>query len=179
MTFFIDLDGPLLDVSDKYHRVYKAVVEELGGVALPKETYWKLKRQKTDLAVILEHSGLPSSTGAVYKTARLERIETPQFLHYDRLQPGAVKTLSKLCGKHDLFLVTLRAFAKVLGHELERLRLTPFFREILSAPGAPQKRHMTKVALIRSLGDVSSDEGIIVGDTETDIAAGKELSLTT
>jgi phosphoglycolate phosphatase-like HAD superfamily hydrolase len=38
---------------------------------------------------------------------------------------------------------------------------------------------MTKVALIRSLGIPSSDDGIIVGDTETDIAAGKELSLTT
>jgi phosphoglycolate phosphatase-like HAD superfamily hydrolase len=179
MTLYIDLDGPILDVSEKYYRVYADIVSSMGGTALPKTKYWFLKRQKTLLDKILEQSGLLPSCAAQYTTARMEMIESQKFLQYDRIQPQATETLTKLGNKHILVLVTLRTSAEALDHELHRLGLRRFFQEILSAPGKPQQRYMTKVALIRSLGTISSEEGIIVGDTETDIAAGKELSLTT
>jgi phosphoglycolate phosphatase len=179
MTFYIDLDGPLLDVSEKYHRVYKTIVEDLGGRPLPKEDYWELKRQRADMAQILDRSKLSASAQTAYASSRLDIIETPKFLLYDRLQPGAVQTLARLRVKHDLFLVTLRTRATALRRELERLGLIPFFRGILSAPADSQSRHLTKVRLIKSLGEGQAREAIVVGDTETDIAAGKELGFTT
>jgi phosphoglycolate phosphatase len=80
---------------------------------------------------------------------------------------------------HRLVLVTLRRSAKALHGELKRLKLTPLFDRVLWSGEQRTLRWEIKLDLIRSDGYQAGKPGMIVGDTETDILAGKQLGLRT
>jgi phosphoglycolate phosphatase-like HAD superfamily hydrolase len=179
LTWFLDLDGPILDVSEKYYRVYSRLVQAFGGGALPKADYWELKRRKTPNRSILGMSRLPEDLEPAYMAERKNLIETPEFLKYDRIHDGAFETLQTLAAKGDSILVTLRSSREALLDELKRLSLDRFFRKILSAEGSPGGNWEKKVGLIQSHFSRIDPDSMFVGDTETDILAGKKLGLTT
>ena len=49
---FWDLDGPILDVSDKYFTLYKNILLDNNMQALSKKEYWSLKKSETTLSDI-------------------------------------------------------------------------------------------------------------------------------
>ena len=175
---FLDLDGPILDVSHKYWRVHRDVLIELGKSYLPKDEYWHLKRTRTPVPDILARVGA-QDIADVYTRMRIGRIETPEYLKYDRVWPGVREALAALGRDHRLVLVTLRRSVEALHGELERLELTPLFDRVLSSGEQRTPRWQIKVDLIRSDGYRAGTLGMIVGDTETDILAGKQLGLRT
>ncbi len=178
MTVFFDLDGPILDVSRKYWKVHKDVLVELGKSYLAKDEYWHLKRTRTPVPDIL--SGLGAQDIAdEYMRMRIARIETRQYVKYDRVWAGVREALVALGRDHRLVLVTLRRSAEALNGQLEHLNLTPLFDRVLSSGEQRTPRWGIKVDLIRSEGYQAGMPGIIVGDTETDILAGKQLGLRT
>jgi phosphoglycolate phosphatase len=179
MIIYLDLAGPVLDVSTRYWHVYRDVLAQLGKSALPLAEYWALKRARTPVADILRRTGADDVLD-VYTRMRIARIETRRYLEYDRVSPGARDALAALGREHRLVVVTLRRSAEALDGELERLELTPLFDRVLSSDEQRTPRWRVKVELIRS-GDgyQAGKVGMIVGDTETDIMAGKELGLRT
>ena len=46
---FLDLDGPLLNVRDRYHGVYAQIAEELSVPPLDRDAYWSAKRRRAPL----------------------------------------------------------------------------------------------------------------------------------
>ena len=53
MIMFWDLDGPILDVSDKHYSLYQDILLENNMRILTKKEYRKLKRSGSSLNVIL------------------------------------------------------------------------------------------------------------------------------
>lgn len=178
MAVYCDLDGPILDVSDKYWRVHRDVLVELGKSYLPKDEYWRLKRERTPVPDILARVGAQDIADE-YVRMRIARIETPQYLKYDLVWPSARETLIALRRNRPLVMVTLRRSTETLHAELEHLQLKPLFDRVLSSGEQRRQRWKTKVDLIRSYDCQADTEGMIIGDTETDILAGKELGLRT
>ena len=178
MVIYCDLDGPILDVSYKYWLVHRDVLIDLDKSYLPKDDYWHLKRTQTPVPDILARLGARDIADK-YTRMRIARIETPKYLEYDRIWPGVQEALVALGRDHRLVLVTLRCSAEALHGELERLKLTPLFDRVLSSGGQRTPRWKIKVDLIRSDGYQAGMPGIIIGDTETDILAGKQLGLRT
>jgi phosphoglycolate phosphatase-like HAD superfamily hydrolase len=176
---FFDLDGPILDVSDKYYRVYADLVFEQEGQPIPKPQYWNYKRQQVPESTILRFSGLEDSPD--YHHLRRMRLETIKYLRFDRVWPGIPQLLDELGMHHMLVLVTLRQSPDSLHWELDHLGLQHYFRYVLSreTDGTTQERAEVKVSLVREALGSSSLTGWFVGDTETDVCAGQILSVRT
>ena len=176
---FFDLDGPLLDVSEKYYQVYLNILFENGFECISKTKYWENKRNKVKENITLSESNA-FDFYEKYKKIRFERIETLEYLKYDLLQKNVKDVLEQVKKKRELHLVTLRHDRNNLLVELETMGLKNYFQSILSSGEDIEPKWMIKYKLIKeNFSDSFSKEDFFIGDTETDIQAGKNLGMTT
>lgn len=179
MAIFFDLDGPILDVSEKYYRVYSDILSQNGFKVLSKTEYWNAKRRKISEIEILQKSSAEPLI-EIYLYERKILIESDSYLIYDKLQDGALHVLETLCKKHKLILVTLRTYPEQLHKQLSYLNIKKYFVTVLSSGEETHPRWKIKYNLIKNfINGKMSDENILIGDTETDVLAGKELGCKT
>lgn len=177
---FCDLDGPLLDVAEKHYRCYADIVVEGGGRPIGKEDYWRCKREHAPAAVLLEGAGGAKVESERFMATWKARVESEGYLRFDRLQPGAEAALDRLGEHYELVLVTLRASRELLMRELELLRLARRFRAVLCSGETRTPRWQIKYdAVRRRYPPAAREGGWFIGDTETDIEAGKRLGART
>lgn len=172
----VDLDGTLLDVSERHYRVYSEITKEFGGVPMPKDEYWDLKRKKTKWPVLLPKSGLSAAIEPDFLQTFIPRIEALDYLKLDSFFPDALPTLGSLASKYTCNLVSLRRNADNLEQELEWLDIRKYFAKVMSGH-SDSDGYDRKIALIRP--EVENKRAVIIGDTEADIVTGKELGLIT
>lgn len=159
--------------------MYADAVGELGGTPLNREVFWEAKRRRLPEKEILLQSGLDACATEVFRRLKLERIEASRYLNYDLLQPGIGPALQQLARQHTLILVTLRNSREQLEAQLARLGLIPFFQLILSGNETETEGWRVKYGLIRKHFPKLDPSSWLIGDTETDIMAGKHLGLRT
>ncbi len=177
MRIFFDLDGPILDVAPKFHRVYTDLFSRHGYPTLTQELYWDCKRRKIPEAQIVAMTA-PPAFAEVYIPERLKVIENTEYLAHDEIIPGALDVLETLRTRFELVLVTLRNRRANLMWELEHFDLSRYFAAILTR----EDNHgdfQIKVELIREHARSEPTVGLIIGDTESDIRAGQILGLRT
>ncbi|OGU80496.1 MAG: hypothetical protein A2W11_13970 [Ignavibacteria bacterium RBG_16_35_7] len=176
---FWDLDGPILDVSEKYYRVYYDILSEHNCSQLDKDEYWQLKRQRIPTNEILNYTKCKITLNKFHELW-LNKIETPGYVKYDILQKGAFELLKKLHLRESMVLVTLRKSREILEKQLMDLNLSIFFKDVLSSGDERRPKWKVKYNLINEyLNGEIGDKNIIIGDTETDIITGNELGLKT
>lgn len=175
---FLDLDGPILDTADRNFRVHQALVGELGGrMAVEQAPFWDMKRAGCSSAELLQFNPEVAVRADEFKRRWLEEIEAPRWLESDTVHAGVLPALEWLAGRWRIVLVTLRQQRAHLIAQLERLELTGFFSMILSDSPAIGPGWETKRRLIAHSG--FDPFGVMVGDTEIDIRAGKLAGLGT
>lgn len=177
MTIFFDLDGPILDVSERYFRVHRDIVEQLGGERIDKRKYWHLKRDRQSLSALLDWTEITKSE-ETYRAQWLHKIELMKYLQYDTVIHGSKEQLKSLRQRHTLILVTLRQHRDHLDIQLKRFLIRSLFTSVLSASPTAADGWETKQRLIAESGFFTRD-ALVVGDTEVDIRAGRELGLMT
>lgn len=106
-------------------------------------------------------------------------IESTPYLAFDMVWPGMPEQLAILAQHHTLTVVTLRHNRSQLLHELSLLKLDQYFSLILSDPAESQSKPDTKVQLVRNAFSGQKISGWFIGDTQTDILAGKGLNINT
>lgn len=171
---FVDLDGTILDVSEKFYRSYVDILSNEGHKPLAKAEYWRFKVSGMPEREIHLKSGAELSS---FASIRKSHIETPAYQQFDQLIPGAFETLEKLSTRYELVLVTLRHHSENLKKELVGLGIDGFFRTILAAdPASQTQKSAIKVKLIRDeFPGFDSTDAVFIGDTEADILAGQQL----
>ena len=180
MIIFFDLDGPLLDVSERYQILHRDLLDGMGVTSLAPTMYWQRKRKRCPEAAILKALGA-SEFEPSYSRRRLELIEADSYLAHDRLWPWTIPVLTTLRSHYALVLVTVRSNREALERQLTCLELRCFFRAVLTESAADPV-DVQKARLIRhylSQQDLSTRGSWIIGDTEADIGAGELLGLTT
>jgi phosphoglycolate phosphatase len=181
-TAFLDLDGPLLDVSRKHYELYCDLVKGFVGVPLSFDDFWECKRQRVSDRNILERSGL-ASRAEEYSARKVELIETDAYLAFDTIQQGAMEVLSALKDNFMLVLVTLRRSRLALDLQLSRLGLDRALDRVLTSSDVAAADHAEgwriKSQLVRDAGFCTGPSDFFAGDTETDIRAGQDLGTRT
>jgi len=173
-TVYLDLDGTLLDIRAKYYSLYSRIVAGLEAQPISQASYWELKRGAASPETIL--SGLDDAGREEYGRRWLAAIETPAFTGLDSLLPGAREALSDLRRRSSLVLATMRHDEAVLAADLARLGIQQFFSRIVTAAGRPPG-DTAKGELIRRHAPVNGGGAIVVGDSEADIQAARELGV--
>ncbi len=166
---FIDLDGTLLDVSKRSYKVYKEIVKELRGTALSKNDYWLLKKNKSSIEKLLKFSNLSKKLSKTYEKEFLTRIELIENLALDILIKHSDKTLRTLHKENDLYLISLRKNRKGATDQLAKIGLKKYFKFLLIG-SSKNKTNKFRTKIKNSFD-------IVIGDTEADILAAKELGI--
>ena len=175
-TVVLDLDGPLLDGQRRHYACYRSILEEHGYVLVDEETYWRGKRARQSRRELLE----ASRAGEFYEQFLeqwVRRIERPEMLALDRLQPDVLEILGDWKNKSaTLVLATMRNNERNTLGQLESLGLTALLDEIVIT-GSDDGYGGKSGAVARFLSDRSTDRAIWVGDTEVDVQAARELGI--
>ncbi len=169
------MDGTLVDQSERFYQVYHTILEEEGGAPLPKEEYWSCRRNKWSSLSILQWTG-DERLYDIFIARRTSMIEGREFLILDHPFAGVNELLQRLQKKHSLYLISLRNSKENLLWQLERWGWSSWFEEVLTADAFGS--YEDKKYLMAGLG-LQRGTSLVIGDTESDIKAGKELGVVT
>jgi len=174
---FIDLDGTILDVSERIYQIYKKILKRYGKKILSKKEYIKLKKEKTSNLEILSKTNAEEVL-IEFEKEWLKNIEKKEFLKLDELSEENRKFLLNTKKDFSFILVTLRRNTDNLLYELKSKKISEIFDKVLVDDNGDTKENWKiKYDLIKSYGGYNN--AIIVGDTKTEIMAGKKLGLKT
>jgi phosphoglycolate phosphatase-like HAD superfamily hydrolase len=185
LRLITDFDGPIMDVSERYYRVYQLCLEktrypEQTIIELSKAEFWQLKRSQTPELQIALQSGLDAQQGQEFSQIRKQIVHTLPYFQYDVLVPTALETLTKVqAAGVDLAVMTMRR-VRELDYAFNQYNLSQFFPEnrryCLSNDYLKTRDVEDKPLLMaRALAELPpAADTWMVGDTEADIAAAKK-----
>jgi phosphoglycolate phosphatase len=199
-TVFCDFDGPIVDVSARYYSTYRLALANIKKyyssdlpvalTPLSQEEFWQMKRNRLPDIEIAGRSGLPPEAIDPFLSQVNEIVNHPDLLYQDKIQPGVSWALNLLCAKGaQLVLVTLRDQKQAEGILKEaglRHLFSGVFGTQLQAEAAYVNSIELKTQLLRNAAAAHWPEEIrdrqsawMVGDTEADIWAGRNLGIAT
>lgn len=176
MQIFIDLDGPVLDVTRRLYLIYSDLLRQADYLPFDQQSYWLLKRLSIKESAIVQRN-MPESGIPEYLQQRGRLLEDPAYLLLDRLQMGVLNTLKRWAGEHRVYLVTLRHSRLALLSQLKLFGIHDMFDEVFCAQDG-ERTWQTKCDWIRACCGPKLD-AVIIGDTETDVLAGHAAGIHT
>ncbi|WP_414527344.1 HAD family hydrolase [Nodularia chucula] len=188
LRLITDFDGPIIDVSERYYRVYQFCLQnvrypEQSVEELSKAEFWQLKRSQVPEKQIAIKSGLDPDQAAEFAQLRRKTVHTDNYFHYDTLIPSAVEALLKIqAAGIDLAVMTMRRIRE-LDYALKKYNLGSVFPEnrryCLSNDYVKTTDVEDKPLLMqRALAELPpATETWMVGDTEADIAAAQKYGI--
>ena len=175
MIYIFDLDGTLIDSSERMYRLFCDLIPEC---SLLKEEYWNYKRNKVNHKKLIEIL-YPQLNFEVFNNQWMSLIEDKHYLAMDKNYPDTIKVLSKLkANDNDLYLLTARQSKKALMEELETLKLLDFFNVVLTTEDRQSKEDVL-LEYARSNDNILNKENIFVSDMGKDIQLGNRFSFYT
>ncbi|MEH1898788.1 MAG: HAD family hydrolase [Nostoc sp.] len=188
LRLITDFDGPIIDVSERYYRVYQFCLEKTRRPnqevqELPKAEFWQLKRSRVPEKQIALNSGLDETQAQEFAQLRRQTVHTEAYFNYDTLAPGAVDALLKIQQAGiDLAVMTMRR-VRELDYAFKKHDLGRFFPEnrcyCLSNDYVKTRDIEDKPLLMaRALQELPpAADTWMVGDTEADITAAKNYDI--
>ncbi|WP_377475774.1 MAG: HAD family hydrolase [Microcoleus anatoxicus] len=196
MTVFCDLDGPIVDVSDRYYTTYKQGLADTQEVylsrginlsleILSKQQFWQMKQNRVPDTEIAKSSGLGGEEIPVFLACVSRIVNQPDLLHLDRIQPGVQWAIALLHSRGvRLVLVTLRPKNQAV-QILQNYGLARLFTSICGTQMADAAYHNYTALKTELLAEVAEEyqsslgSAWMIGDTEADILAGQALGIPT
>lgn len=184
LRLITDFDGPIMDVSERYYRVYQyclqqSKTEEQPVKQLAKAEFWQLKRSRVPERQIGMLSGLNEAQAKNFSRLRRNTVHSLPYLKYDCLIPDAIATLERIQGLgFDLTVMTMRKETE-LKMAFDRYNLGHFFptdrryclpNDYIKTIDTEDKPKL----MARAIDELPSAADVwMVGDTEADIIAAK------
>jgi phosphoglycolate phosphatase-like HAD superfamily hydrolase len=188
---FTDFDGPIMDVSERYFRVYQLCLDKVKHpeqvvTPLTKSEFWAMKRsQVPEMEIAIASGLLESGQPKTFAQLRRETVHTQPYFQYDCMIEGAIAALEKAEQSGiELAVMTMRR-VRELEPVLEKYNLARFF--------PPSHRFCLENDYVKT-GDTKDKPKLMeraiatlpavklqwmVGDTEADMIAGKTFDVTT
>ncbi len=181
MMIIFDFDGTLVDISQKYHKVYSTFVRNLNGIPLPSDVYWAMKRRDASPKDILLASCVNDQTPEALQEFVKDNIEREEYLRLDRLFTSTDFVLNELSIDHVCILVSKRKNKVSFERQVEWLNIKKYFKFIVAAGDTVNNQATvsgtSKSDAIKSLGIALP--ACIIGDSGMDILTGKSLGIAT
>ena len=171
MTVILDLDGTLIDSSERMYRLFCELVPEYTG---SKTEYWETKRDRVNHRELLARE-CPDVSFEEFNKVWLDKIELSEYLSMDTLFDDTVPFLERCRRRGDMvILFTARQDPGALREELNRLGIAGYFDEILCTG-----RGKTKKQLLDENRELLPAGSRYISDMGSDIALGNESGFLT
>lgn len=156
-TIAFDLDGTLIDVSERDYRIYADILLRLGYRPISKDEYWRLRRNITDIHHILSLSGLVSEEDvSAFLKERKAFMEDWSYIKTDKPFDDVIETLSKLKKDYYLIILTKRYDSEVTKRQVSELGLTDF-AELMIVTDSKEEAMSGINNLYAMIGDTEND----------------------
>lgn len=184
LRIITDFDGPIMDVSERYYRVYQFCLDHVRAADQPihpltKAEFWRLKRSQVPEREIGQKSGLDPEQAKVFARLRRQTVHTLPYLIYDAPVPGAVAALERIQQAGiELATMTMRR-TRELNAALTQYDLGRFFhpdrRYCLSDDHTKTNDVDDKTWLMgKALTELPPAKATwMIGDTEADVLSAK------
>lgn len=176
MNVIFDLDGTLIDSSERMYRLFQDLVPES---SFSKDEYWALKRNKVNHKHILEEY-FPGHSYKTFNDLWMHSIEKEEYLDMDTNYDDTLDVLRYFHGLKDcsIVLLTARQSKENLTRELQRLKIHDYFERILVTEGSCDKEELLKKTNSSELlADASGS--LFVSDMGKDIELGNKKGFVT
>lgn len=165
-TIAFDLDGTLIDVSERDYRIYADILLRLGYTPISKEKYWPLRRKITDVHYILSLSGLVSEEDvSAFLKERKALMEAWSYLRIDKPFDDVKETLSRLNKEYNLIILTKRYDSEVTKRQVSELGFNDY-AELMIVTDRKEEA-MRRISGLYAM----------VGDTENDIVPANSVGI--
>lgn len=169
MKIFIDLDGTLIDPTDRIYGIFKNLVPKC---QLSKNDYWKLKKNGMSNHSILEKRfNYLNNQIKDFHYKWMLKIEEINWLNKDKLFSGVIESLKQLNNTSELYLLTNRRKVDLVYSQLKNFNIDIYFKDILVAGKLGKSEILKKITL--------NKQDWIIGDTVDDIKVGKNNNILT
>jgi len=176
----LDLDGPLIDVSTRYYAIYCDLVRSYDGLPLALEDYWRQKRNRIPDVDQFIAAGLGRDQANVCAAERVCLIEDSRYVRLDRIWEGTEGFLRQLHSAYDIAIVSFRGDAEQAESQLRAAGIRDLCNHVVCARATGEiRRPEAKAEMVRRIIGDDVPAGWFIGDTETDIRAGRLLGLRT
>ncbi|MBU2530981.1 MAG: HAD hydrolase-like protein [Elusimicrobia bacterium] len=180
---FLDFDGTLTDVKEKYYELYKTAKTNFGLNIFNKKIYWHYKTMGCPERNILLKNNQQAPAMDEYLSFRADHIEDRDYLALDR--PIVKQDLLAKIGNHyDLYIVTMRHNSENLLWELTKMNICHYFKQIICRSNLTTRdieihdEIDQKTKLLKSCQPFQQKD-ILIGDTGLDYNVGQRLKLKT
>lgn len=170
MIYIFDLDGTLIDSSERMYKLFCFLVPEC---RLSKEAYWDYKRDKVNHKELL-FKLYPQIDFEDFNAKWMSLIEIKEYIDLDKNYPDTISTLKELKKENNIYLLTARQSKKMLMYELDKLKLNVYFDAVFTTEGYRSKEELLKEC-IKEIPGFSFGHNIFVSDMGKDIALGNRM----
>lgn len=189
MIYILDLDGTLIDSSERHWRLMREILSKAAPEIVSESASGKrfdpagFMRYKADgysgLQYLTDCLKLTEDTAGQIMALWRRQIEEERWLKLDVLYPDTPAFLDRMKQKHKkIYYLTARKNKEGLLRELEWLKIADYAVEIQIVSPADAREEKKRV-VETILAEAGEDAGsvCIVGDTENEYHLAKELSL--
>lgn len=185
-TVIFDLDGTLVDSTDAYFRLVEMTLDHLGLPSVEREHILRASENGDfDWSLVLPPDLSPQKTLVVKKEAwaRVRAIYPSVFEETVRLFPGVVDVIQEIAAMGMRMGIVTSTPRVNMAHKVRLLReggIEHHFEALITADDAPRKKPDPDplIACIRAMGS-PAEKSLYVGDTRSDIRAGKAAGMKT
>ena len=169
---FLDFDGTLVDVSERFYRIFGDFLRMKGVVNIPrKEEYRDLKKRLVYDPEIFKFLGI-GVEWEEYRRWKWDRVEDPEYLLFDSPLCNIEDLVSELRDKgYRVYVLTARRKPRNFWEELRWLGLHRVFDDVFITGdySLDSKKRMIE--------HIVEPDDIIVGDSEMEIHAARSLGI--
>lgn len=159
-----DLDGTLLDSRNRHVILMRDILLEY-NITVDTSDLLSYKSEGHNNIEWLIKNGLSVDVAESINKLWVERIESEEYLHYDKLYSNAISVLEALVENNSLFLLTARRNEKAVREQISSLGIEKYFDEICVVKSGKFSSDLKAEFLKRN------KITYMVGDTEVDYSA--------
>jgi len=172
-----DLDGPLLDVRERYWRVHAAAAGLDVAASDGRARYLALKRGGAPDEEVCRRLGIRMAASE-YSATRRALLEQAEYLAFDSVWEWTRPVLATLHEAYAIGIVTQRRNARTYREQLLATGLGGLVDAEACQADVAGLADAEKGALIRSAERTCSEKAVaLVGDTELDVQTARSMGL--
>lgn len=170
INIYIDLDGTLLNVSDRLFKVFSDITKVK---KINQDFYINLKNKNIkNKDILIHYFDYSAEDIELFDRSWHARIENWEYLKLDTPHAGVSESLNGLSEVANLYLLTNRKNKNYVLKQLKIFGFDIYFKDFLICEGITNK-----ISLIEQCN--FSHHDWIIGDTEHDVQVGKFLGIKT
>lgn len=169
MNLFFDIDGTLIDSSERIYRLFS----DISKLPISFNEYWEIKRKKISNFEILQERGFAKNQISYFNQQWMEKIESDDYLSFDKIFLYTIPSI-KFCKQrgHKIYFVTQRQDKKRLERELQEKKILDYCDACFVTEMKYSKSDMISNSNIK----ISTND-LWIGDSEDDIKSAKFFNM--